>query len=46
VITTVVAHSWAMAALVVVTAAITYKLRLNPLWIFAGAAILGLLGLV
>ena len=29
-------------ALMLLTAAVTYRLRLNPLWIFAIAAVLGL----
>jgi hypothetical protein len=29
-----------------VTAVITYNFKLNPLWIFAGAALLGLGGLI
>jgi chromate transporter len=38
--------SWVAVAVTVVTAAVTYKLRLNPLWIFAAAALLGLLGVI
>ncbi len=36
--------SWASIALTLVAAAVTYRLSLNPLWIFAIAALLGLLG--
>jgi chromate transporter len=46
VVTRATAQSWAAIAITVVTAALTYKLRLNPLWIFAGAALLGLSGVV
>jgi chromate transporter len=40
------AQNWAAAALTLATAAITYATRLNPLWIFAAAAILGLAGVL
>ena len=46
VVTRAAAQSWVTAAVTVLTAAITYKLRLNPLWIFAGAALLGLSGAI
>jgi hypothetical protein len=46
VVTRATAQSWAAIAITVVTAALTYRLRLNPLWIFAGAALLGLSGVV
>lgn len=46
VIARVAGQSWRTVALMLVTAAITYKLRLNPLWIFAAAALLGLVGVV
>ena len=46
VITRASAQSWAALAVTVVTAAVTYKLRLNPLWIFAAAALLGLFGAI
>jgi chromate transporter len=39
-------QSWSAAAVTVVTAVITYRLRLNPLWIFAVAALLGLFGFI
>jgi len=29
-----------------VSAVVTYKLRMNPLWIFAAAALLGLFGAI
>lgn len=38
------AQNWLAIGVTVATAAITYKLRLNPLWIFAVAALLGLAG--
>jgi chromate transporter len=40
------ALNWVAVALTAVTAVVTYKVRLNPLWIFAAAALLGLAGLV
>jgi chromate transporter len=44
VIVRVAAQNWVAVAVTVVTAAVTYKLRVNPLWIFAAAALLGLAG--
>jgi chromate transporter len=44
VVARVAGQSWQTLALMLVTAAITFRLRLNPLWIFATAALLGLLG--
>jgi len=46
VIARVAGQSWRTVALMLVTAAATYKLRMNPLWIFAAAALLGLAGAV
>src|SRR5262249_52825464 len=46
VIARVAGHSWPAIALMVATAAVTYWLRFNPLWIFAIAALLGLMGAV
>ncbi|MEA2905788.1 MAG: chromate transporter [Alphaproteobacteria bacterium] len=46
VIAAVAAQSWVPMALTAATAAITYQVRLNPLWIFAAAGLLGLLGAV
>src|ERR1700722_5332805 len=40
------AQSWVAVAVSVVTAVVTYTIRVNPLWIFAGAAVLGLVGLM
>jgi chromate transporter len=37
---------WVSVALTIVAAAVSYRLTLNPLWIFAGAALLGLAGAV
>jgi chromate transporter len=46
----VIAHAAAQsrlaAAVTVLTAVVTYTIRVNPLWIFAGAALLGLGGLI
>ena len=36
------AQNWVAVAVMVVTAVVTYTIRVNPLWIFAGAAVLGL----
>ena len=38
------AQSWVAVAVTAVTALVTYTVRVNPLWIFAGAALLGLGG--
>jgi chromate transporter len=38
--------SWVSVALTFVAAAVSYRLSLNPLWIFAGAALLGLAGAI
>ena len=46
VIARVAGQSWQTVALMLVTAAVTYWLRFNPLWIFAIAAVLGLAGVV
>lgn len=40
------ATGWVSVALTVVAAAVSYKLSLNPLWIFAIAALLGLVGAI
>ncbi len=40
------AQSWAAVGVTVASAALTYRLRLNPLWIFAVAALLGLARLI
>jgi chromate transporter len=46
VIANVAAQSVTTIALIAVTALVTYNLRINPLWIFAVAAVLGLVGAV
>jgi chromate transporter len=46
IIVRVAAQHWVPVALTVVTAVVTYWLRLNPLWIFAAAALLGLAGAI
>jgi chromate transporter len=46
VIVQVAAQSWAAAALTAFTAVVTFKLTVNPLWIFAGAALVGLTGAI
>jgi chromate transporter len=38
--------SWISIGLTLATAAISYRFTLNPLWIFAAAALLGLAGLL
>jgi chromate transporter len=38
------AQNWRAVAITVVTALVTFTVRVNPLWIFAGAALLGLGG--
>jgi len=40
------AQHWVAVAVTVVTFAVTYRLRINPLWIFAAAALLGLAGAI
>jgi chromate transporter len=40
------AQSRLAVAVTVLTAVVTYTIRVNPLWIFAGAALLGLGGLI
>jgi chromate transporter len=40
------AHNFAAVAVTLATAVVTYTTRLNPLWIFAAAALLGLAGLL
>ena len=38
--------TWVAIAVTAIAAAATYKLTLNPLWIFAAAAVLGLVGII
>jgi chromate transporter len=40
------AGSWVAVAITAVTAAVTFRFRLNPLWIFLVAALLGLIGAI
>jgi chromate transporter len=40
------AQHWIAVAVTIVTFAVTYKVRVNPLWIFAAAALLGLAGAI
>jgi chromate transporter len=46
VVTWATAQNWAAVAVTVGTALVTYITRLNPLWIFAAAALLGLAGVL
>lgn len=40
------AHTWAAAAVTLVSIAVTYHTRINPLWLFAAAGAAGALGMV
>jgi chromate transporter len=44
VVTRAAAQSWTAVAITAGTALVTYRMRMNPLWIFGGAALLGLGG--
>ena len=44
VVASVAAHNFVAVAVTLVTAIVTYTTRLNPLWIFSAAALLGLAG--
>jgi chromate transporter len=46
VVAAVAVHNFVAATVTLVTAIVSYTTRLNPLWIFAGAAVLGLAGLL
>jgi chromate transporter len=46
VVASVAAHNFAAVSVVLATAVVSYATRLNPLWIFAAAALLGLGGLL
>jgi chromate transporter len=46
VIATTADYGWAAAAVTAATAIICYFVRINPIWVFAAAAVLGLVGLV
>ncbi len=39
-------HGWTAGAITLATAAVTYATRINPLWLFAAGAAVGLLGWV
>jgi chromate transporter len=41
-----IAHNLVAAAIILATAVISYTTRLNPLWVFAAAALIGLAGLL
>ena len=38
-------HTWVTVGISVASAAVTYRQRLHPLWVFAAAALIGLAGL-
>lgn len=40
------AHTWGSAAVTLAAIAVTYRTRINPLWLFAAAGLAGALGLV
>jgi chromate transporter len=46
VVASVAAHNFVAVAVTLATALVTYTTRLNPLWIFGAAALLGLAGLL
>jgi chromate transporter len=46
VVASVAAHNLVAVAIVLATALVSYATRLNPLWIFVAAALLGLAGLI
>jgi chromate transporter len=46
VVVSATAQNWVAVAVTALTAVVTYTVRVNPLWIFAGAALLGLAGLM
>jgi chromate transporter len=46
VVASVAAHNFVAVSVVLATAVVSYATRLNPLWIFAAAALLGLAGLI
>jgi chromate transporter len=46
VIVSVADYSWVAAAITLATACVAFFMRVHPLWAFAGAALLGLAGLV
>jgi chromate transporter len=46
VVASVAAHNFVAVAVTLATAIVTYTTRLNPLWVFGAAALLGLAGLL
>ena len=46
VVATAADYNWVAAGISLATAVVTFRIRLNPLWVFAAAALLGLIGLV
>ncbi len=46
VVATAADYNWIAGGISLVTAVLSYWLRLHPLWIFAAAAVLGLVGVV
>jgi chromate transporter len=46
VVTRAATHSSVTAAITAAAALVTYSIRLNPLWVFAAAALLGLVGII
>jgi chromate transporter len=46
VVAAVAAHNFAATSVVLASAVVSYATRLNPLWIFAAAALIGLAGLL
>jgi chromate transporter len=46
VVTRAAAHSYVTIAITAAAALVTYSIRLNPLWVFAAAALLGLVGII
>ncbi len=45
VIATTADYNWMAAGISLIAAVVSYWMRINPLWVFAGAALLGLVGL-
>jgi chromate transporter len=46
VVATAADYNWRAAGISLLAALVSYSVRVNPLWLFAGAALLGLIGLV
>ena len=46
VVATAADYSWMAAGLSLAAAVVGYRMRVNPLWVFAAAAVLGFIGLV